>query len=176
LRGFFSEVSGAATGTAGSSLATSSRMRWLISDSGWVVTKGFPRLIELMTSLGSSGREAYVHFYLTFDFYFPALISSLMMISLLMLLLAHHRRLMILAYTPVIAYLCDFFENTTNLLISSSWPAQPVVLWTLGPVWTFCKWSAIFISLGLIAMAAVIRIGDIFVTRYNRTPGTARLG
>ena len=37
------------------SLATSSRIRWLISDSGWVVTKGLPRLMELITSLASLG-------------------------------------------------------------------------------------------------------------------------
>src|SRR5207245_8493017 len=55
LRGFFSADSGSAAGADGISLATSSRIRWLISDSGWVVTNGLPRLIELITSFGSLG-------------------------------------------------------------------------------------------------------------------------
>jgi hypothetical protein len=31
----------------------------------------------LLSGLGAAGRQAYRHFYLTYDFYFPALLSSL---------------------------------------------------------------------------------------------------
>ncbi|WP_395825597.1 hypothetical protein [Collimonas sp.] len=87
----------------------------------------------LLSGLGATGRQAYRHFYLTFDFYFPALWSSLSPVSLLAILLRHRTRARYVAYLPLAPYLFDVAENLNHLTMLGVWPDHPAFSWTVGP-------------------------------------------
>jgi hypothetical protein len=110
---------------------------------------------RLLDGLGEAGRQAYRKFYLGFDFYFPALLSSLALVSLLALLLKRRPGARYWAFLPVVPYLFDVAENLTHLTMAGAWPDRPAWCWTLGPWFTAGKWFSLFGVLGVVAIAAV---------------------
>ncbi len=114
----------------------------------------------LLSGLGAAGRQAYRHFYLSFDFYFPALLSSLMLVSLLAILLRHRTRARYVALLPVVPYLFDFAENLNHLTMLGSWPDRPAFCWAVGPLFTAGKWISLFGVLGVVAFAAALALRD----------------
>ena len=121
----------------------------------------------LLSGLGDAGRQAYRHFYLTFDFYFPALLSSLTLVSLLALLLRGRPRARNVAFLPVVPYLFDFAENLNHLTMLGAWPEHPAFCWVIGPWFTAGKWVSLFGVLGVVALAAAMALLDA-KTRSNR--------
>jgi hypothetical protein len=121
----------------------------------------------LLSTLGDAGRQAYRHFYLTFDFYFPALLSSLMLVSLLAILLRERHRARYVAFLPVVPYLFDFAENLNHLTMLGAWPDHPAFCWLMGPWFTAGKWVSLFGVLGVVALAAAMALLDAR-TRSNR--------
>ncbi len=87
----------------------------------------------LLSGLGAAGRQAYRHFYLTYDFYFPALLSSLALVSLLSILLRHRNRARYLVFLPVMPYVFDFAGNVNHLTMLEAWPDHPAFCWAVGP-------------------------------------------
>jgi hypothetical protein len=114
----------------------------------------------LLTGLGDGGRQAYRHFYLTFDFYFPALLSSLTLVSLLAILLQKRPRARYAALLPVVPYLFDFAENLNHMTMLGAWPDRPAICWAVGPWFTASKWVSLFGVLGVVALAAVLALLD----------------
>jgi hypothetical protein len=115
---------------------------------------------SLFTGLGAAGRQAYRHFYLTFDFYFPALLSSLTLVSLLAMLLRQRPRARYAAFLPVVPYLFDFAENLNHLTMLGAWPVHPAFCWAVGPWLTAGKWTSLFGVLGVVAAAAAVAVLD----------------
>jgi hypothetical protein len=112
----------------------------------------------LLSGLGADGRQAYRYFYLTFDFYFPALLSSLTLISILTILLQHRTRARYVAFLPVVPYLFDFAENLNHLMMLGAWPDHPGLNWSLGPWLTAGKWVSLFAVVGVVALASVLAL------------------
>lgn len=118
----------------------------------------------LLGGLGAAGRQAYRHFYLGFDFYFPALLSSLTLVSLLAMLLRHRTAARYWAFLPSVPYLFDFAENWNHLAMLAAWPDRPAFCWAMGPWLTAGKWVSLFGVLGVVAIAAALALRD------SRTP------
>jgi hypothetical protein len=112
----------------------------------------------LLSGLGAAGRQAYRHFYLTFDFYFPALLSSLTLVSLLSLLLRDRTRARYIAFVPFVPYLFDFAENLNHLTMLGAWPDHPAFCWTVGPWLTAGKWISLFCVVGIVALGAAMAL------------------
>ena len=115
----------------------------------------------LLSGLGAEGRQAYRHFYLSFDFYFPALLSSLTLVSLLAILLRRHPGARRLALLPVVPYLFDFAENLNHLAMLTAWPDHPAFCWVVGPWFTAGKWVSLFGVLGVVAITAGLTLLDV---------------
>ena len=124
----------------------------------------------LFSGLGASGRQAYRNFYVTFDFYFPALLSSLTLISLLAICLRQSPRARHAAWLPVVPYLFGVAENLNHLTMLGAWPDHPAFCWTVGPWFTAGKWVSLFGTLGVVALAAAMALLEAR-TRSSR-PGT----
>ncbi len=114
----------------------------------------------LLSGLGDAGRQAYRHFYLTFDFYFPALLSSLTLVSLLAILFRQRIRARYVALLPVVPYLFDFAENLNHLTMLRAWPDHPAFCWVIGPWFTAGKWVGLFGVLGVVGLGAAMALVD----------------
>lgn len=119
------------------------------------------RLYGVLDSLGASGRAAYRTFLLTLDTGFPLLYSSALALSIRVLLrLAAPKlaRASILYLLPLLAGLLDYMENVSMLLVLSNYPGRLDTIAAIAGCLTSGKWSLSFISLTILAIAAVMAL------------------
>ena len=109
----------------------------------------------LFEAIGAAGREAYRSFYLTLDFWFPVMTAALFMISVMSLVFPAGSAWSRLNLVPLGFYVLDVAENLIHFTMAGAYPAQPALLWTLGPAFTLGKWLLIFASI-LLALAGAI--------------------
>jgi hypothetical protein len=127
----------------------------------------------LFEAIGATGREAYRIFYLSLDFWFPVLTAALFMISVLSLVFPAGSAGSRLNLVPLGFYVLDVAENLIHFTMAGAYPAQPALLWTLGPAVTLGKWWLIFASLLLIAIGAIGLLRD---RRGRPRPANAHRG
>jgi hypothetical protein len=74
---------------------------------------------------------------------------------------------------PLGFYVLDVAENLIHFTMAGAYPAQPALLWMLGPAVTLGKWWLIFASLLLIAIGAIGLLRD---RRGRPRPANAHRG
>lgn len=119
------------------------------------------RLYDTLESLGTSGREAYRTFLLTFDTVFPLLYSSALALSIWVLLRKAALRSTYAAklyLLPLFAGLFDYIENMSMLVILSNYPERLIVWPTIAGCLTSAKWLVSFISVTLLTFSAVLAL------------------
>lgn len=98
---------------------------------------------KLFTALGPQGREAYQHFYLHLDFYFPVLSLTICYISFLSLAFRANSKIAWINTLPIIMWLMDMAENIDHFSMAGSFPHLSDFSLTYGPWFTFIKWILI---------------------------------
>jgi hypothetical protein len=97
---------------------------------------------QLYRALGSGGREAYRHFYLSLDFWFPVLSLTIFYSSLLSLAFRRGKWGW-LNLLPLVMYASDMSENVNHFLMAGSYPKLPPFQLTVGPFLTLLKYILI---------------------------------
>jgi hypothetical protein len=110
---------------------------------------------RFLHDIGPEGRAAYQRFYLTLDFWFPTLITSLLYCSMLALVFPEGSRLAWLSPLGMLGWLLDTAENLTHFVMARTYPDLPDFALKFGPRFTYWKW-VLAIATPLVAVAGVV--------------------
>jgi hypothetical protein len=94
-------------------------------------------------ALGTTGRAAYQHYYLTLDFWFPVLSLTIFYAALLSLAFKDHPRWGWLNLLPLVMYAFDMMENINHYRMAASFPDLPVWQLQIGPILSLVKYVLI---------------------------------
>ncbi len=115
-------------------------------------------LYRWAAAYGEEGRAYYVRSRFTFDVVWPLVYGLFLQVSLLLASRATvvvARLPSVLVFTPVIAVLFDFLENTSAALVMARYPATTPVAAHAAPVLTFVKWNVLVLAFVLAGLGGL---------------------
>ena len=112
--------------------------------------------IQLLSSLGVVGRQAYQNFYLKLDFWFPVLSLSFFYAGLLSLAFPRPSSFSWLNTLPIAMWLSDAAENLNHFYMAGSYPELPEINLLAGPYLTLVKYLLITF-LPVLALAGFVK-------------------
>ena len=118
-------------------------------------------LYQMAEAYGEDGRQAFIYARLTFDVVWPLVYLFFLTTSISWLLktsLPSDKALLSLNTLPLLAFLLDFLENFSNILVMARYPDHtPFIDW-LAPTFTFFKWMMIAGSIIILFYAIALKI------------------
>jgi hypothetical protein len=118
-------------------------------------------LYRMAEAYGEEGRQAFIHARLTFDVVWPVVYLFFLSTSISWLLktsISPDSRLLSLNIVPMLAFLLDFLENFSNILIMARYPdPTPIIDW-LAPIFTLSKWAMVGGSMMILLYAIYLKI------------------
>jgi hypothetical protein len=121
----------------------------------------FGYAIELLDTLGSTGRELYLYKQLPLDFIYPGLFAvscSLLLSWLFQKSQKANSKLFYFCYVPVVAGLFDYFENIFIVRILASYPNVSEVSVSLASSMTIVKSALTTVFFVLLIIGVILNI------------------
>lgn len=116
-------------------------------------------LFDIAEEIGEQGRRAYIISRLRFDIAWPVTYGAVLFTGLSLSLPSRKRYYWIL-YLPLLAVICDFFENTIVSIVFYNYPDQVMILSHLAGIFTFLKWNSLILGYVLLGVAFLYMIKE----------------
>lgn len=100
---------------------------------------------QFLTEIGANGRKEYIQFLITVDFLYPLVYGTFLIV-----LLSYFKRNKkgISNLFPLLIILADYTENTSSILLTTSYPNFSPFLLQAGSLLTMLKWSLVGVCIG----------------------------